>query len=124
MKFTIEIDTDNEETAKELEEIIYKRVANEVGKRIVDKYIEDHSYWGTNMIGRMISDKIDAEIKLRTEHDMSERIIDKVVERVESKRDYQERVFMVKPFTEATKANEEYIMELVAKAIKKQFGGM
>ena len=123
MKLNIELNMNDifDESTYDFEEDFKTSLIENVSKQIADKVMIDRhsSSWHDfeTKVKYYAQNKIDEFLEKNKDY-----IINKLIERVESKRDYQERVFKVKPFSEVTKENEEYLNELVDKAIARRFG--
>ena len=123
MKFNITIDTEDYDYESEIKEEVIERVVDEICQNIIkQEYFKEfkETVWKSRVEYTLKNKVEDMFSKIKNE--LEKQSIDKLVERIENKRDYQERVFKVKPFSEVTKENEEYLNELVDKAIARRFG--
>ena len=122
MKLNFTIDMDDYEYASDIESAITERAVDELVRQVLkDEYkYEFNRNVYTAMVGVTLKEKIETMFK-EIKHELSNELLENLIKSVESKRDFQERVFKVKDFAELEKKNEEYLIELMSKVIAKRF---
>jgi phosphoribosylaminoimidazole carboxylase (NCAIR synthetase) len=120
MKFTIEIDLENLFEYEDVEAIIKDRILEDIVSMEVSKFKLDKQRYSYGDLESRMNDKVNSLLD-KLEVKKYDDLLDKLADRVERKHDFQERIFSVKPFNDLTKENEEYLMEVVDKAIAKRF---
>ncbi len=120
MKLKVELDLEEVLGEEELDQIIKEEIVDRIVTAELNNFhlSKERYNWGdleTRMNERI--DRIVAHLETKKYED----VLEKLVHRIESKRDYLERVLRVKDFTELSKENEDYIIELIDKAIAKKF---